>query len=76
MTPTLAKQAAKATCKMLREEACPHRGLAPPREKSLVRIANVSKTLLSQNFISRNLWENLSVADLCPDEICENKTEV
>ncbi|WMV24947.1 hypothetical protein MTR67_018332 [Solanum verrucosum] len=70
MNQTLAKQAAKATCKMLMEGACPRRRLAPPRDKNLVRVADVSHTLLSQNLISRNLWEHLRVADLCPDEIC------
>ncbi|WMV30171.1 hypothetical protein MTR67_023556 [Solanum verrucosum] len=72
----LAKQAAKATCKMLMEGACPHCGLAPPRAKSLVHVIDVSQTLLSRNLISRNLWEHLRIADLFPDEICENKTQV
>ncbi|WMV45349.1 hypothetical protein MTR67_038734 [Solanum verrucosum] len=37
-----AKQATKATCKMCMEGACPRRGLAPPRTKSLVRVADSS----------------------------------
>ncbi|WMV45645.1 hypothetical protein MTR67_039030 [Solanum verrucosum] len=42
--------------KMLIEGACPRRGLAPPWTKCLVRVMDVSQTLLSQNLISRNLW--------------------
>ncbi|WMV45887.1 hypothetical protein MTR67_039272 [Solanum verrucosum] len=61
---------------MCMEEACPRRGLAPPWTKLLVRIADVSRTLLSRNLISRNLWEHLHIEDLFPDEICENKTQV
>ncbi|WMV25076.1 hypothetical protein MTR67_018461 [Solanum verrucosum] len=61
---------------MCLEGACPRRGLAPPRDKCLVRIADVSQTLLSRNLISRNLWEHLRIADLFPNEICENKTQV
>ncbi|WMV14288.1 hypothetical protein MTR67_007673 [Solanum verrucosum] len=38
----LAKQAAKATCKKLMGGACPCRGLAPPRAKNMVRIADSS----------------------------------
>ncbi|WMV45646.1 hypothetical protein MTR67_039031 [Solanum verrucosum] len=60
---------------MLMEGACPRRGLAPPRTKSLVRIADVSQTLLSRNLISRNIWLHLRVSDLFPDEICD-KIEV
>ncbi|WMV58078.1 hypothetical protein MTR67_051463 [Solanum verrucosum] len=58
------------------EGACPRRGLTPPRAKSLVRVADVSRTLLSQKLISKNLWEHLHIAVLFPDEICENKTQV
>ncbi|WMV45886.1 hypothetical protein MTR67_039271 [Solanum verrucosum] len=54
---------------------CPRRGLAPPWAKLLVCVPDVSRTLLSQNLISRNLWEHLRVEDLFPDEICENKTQ-
>ncbi|WMV08683.1 hypothetical protein MTR67_002068 [Solanum verrucosum] len=61
---------------MCMEGACPRRGLPPLRAKSLVRVADVSQTLKSRNLISRNLWEHLRVADLFPDEICENKTQV
>ncbi|WMV08878.1 hypothetical protein MTR67_002263 [Solanum verrucosum] len=61
---------------MCLEGACPRRGLAPPREKCLVGVVDVSQTLLSQSLISRNLWEHLRVANLFPDEICENKTQV
>ncbi|WMV50070.1 hypothetical protein MTR67_043455 [Solanum verrucosum] len=61
---------------MCMERACPRHGLARPRAKSLVRVADVSQTLLSRNLISRNLWEHLRVADLFHDEICKNKTQV
>ncbi|WMV33321.1 hypothetical protein MTR67_026706 [Solanum verrucosum] len=67
----LAKQA-----RMCIEGACPRGRLAPPRDKSVFRVADLSRTLLSRNLISRNLWEHLCVADLFPDEICENKTQV
>ncbi|WMV08803.1 hypothetical protein MTR67_002188 [Solanum verrucosum] len=72
----LAKQAAKAACKMCLEGACPRRGLAPPRTKSLVPIVDVSRTPLPRNLISRNLWEHLRVANLFSDETCKNKTQV
>ncbi|WMV08877.1 hypothetical protein MTR67_002262 [Solanum verrucosum] len=61
---------------MCLEGACQRRGLAPPRDKCLVRVADMSRTLLSRNLIFRNLWEHLRVANLFPDEICKNKTQV
>ncbi|WMV08995.1 hypothetical protein MTR67_002380 [Solanum verrucosum] len=33
---------------------------------------SASRTLLSRNLISKNFWEHSHVADLFPDEICEN----
>ncbi|WMV33718.1 hypothetical protein MTR67_027103 [Solanum verrucosum] len=58
------------------EGVAPCRGPAPPMDKKWLRIAETPQTLLSQNLISRNLWEHLRVADLFPDEICENKSQV
>uniref|UniRef100_M1DSZ3 Uncharacterized protein n=1 Tax=Solanum tuberosum TaxID=4113 RepID=M1DSZ3_SOLTU len=49
--PTLAKQAAKAVCKLHLEGIGPHRGLAPPRRKNLVRDVVVLRTLMSRNLI-------------------------
>ncbi|WMV45616.1 hypothetical protein MTR67_039001 [Solanum verrucosum] len=44
--------------------------------KKWLRVAETPWTLLSQNLISRNLWEHPRVAELFPDEICKNKTQV
>ncbi|WMV37731.1 hypothetical protein MTR67_031116 [Solanum verrucosum] len=52
----LGKQAAKAACKLHLEGIAPLRGLGHPRSKELVRDADMLQTLLSQNLISRNLW--------------------
>ncbi|WMV18465.1 hypothetical protein MTR67_011850 [Solanum verrucosum] len=57
------------------EGVASHRGPAPPMAKKWLRVAETPQTLLSQNLISRNLWEHLHVADLFTDEICENKTQ-
>ncbi|WMV37466.1 hypothetical protein MTR67_030851 [Solanum verrucosum] len=51
-------------------------GPAPPMAKKCLRITETQRTLVSRNLISRNLWEDLCVANLFPDEIYENKTQV
>ncbi|WMV24870.1 hypothetical protein MTR67_018255 [Solanum verrucosum] len=58
------------------EGVAPRCGPAPPMAKEWLRIAETPQTLLSQNLIFRNLWEHPGVADLFPDEIYENKTQV
>ncbi|WMV45710.1 hypothetical protein MTR67_039095 [Solanum verrucosum] len=58
------------------EGVAPRREPASPMAKKYLRIAETPRTLLFQNLISRNLWEHPHVADLFPDEICENKTQV
>uniref|UniRef100_M1DXR2 Ulp1 protease family, C-terminal catalytic domain containing protein n=1 Tax=Solanum tuberosum TaxID=4113 RepID=M1DXR2_SOLTU len=70
-TPTLAKQAARAACKLHLEGIGPRRGLAPPRSKNLVRNTVVSRTLLSRNLIPNIFREQLRVADLFRDENVE-----
>ncbi|WMV54589.1 hypothetical protein MTR67_047974 [Solanum verrucosum] len=44
--------------------------------KKWLRVAETLQTLLSQNLISRNLWEHHRVADLFPDKTYKNKTQV
>ncbi len=67
----MAKQAAKAACKLHLEGIAARRGLAPPRRKKLVRDAVVSRTLLSRNLIPNIFREQLRVADLFRDENAE-----
>uniref|UniRef100_M1DEQ2 Uncharacterized protein n=1 Tax=Solanum tuberosum TaxID=4113 RepID=M1DEQ2_SOLTU len=70
-TPTLAKQVARAACKLHLEGITPRRGLAPPRSKKLVRYTVVSRTLLSRNLIPNIFREQLCVADWFRDENAE-----
>ncbi|WMV32857.1 hypothetical protein MTR67_026242 [Solanum verrucosum] len=44
--------------------------------KNWLRVVETPQTLLSQNLVSKNLLELLRIADLYPDKICENKTQV
>ena len=74
--PNLGQTSCQGNLRLCLEGACPRRGLAPPRAKSLVHVADVSRILLPRNLISRNLWEHLRVTDWFPDKISENKTQV
>ncbi|WMV18663.1 hypothetical protein MTR67_012048 [Solanum verrucosum] len=58
------------------EGVAPCHGPTPPMAKKWLHVAETSRTLLSQNLISKNLWENLHITDLFSDEICDNKTQV
>ena len=58
------------------EGVAPRRGPAPPMAKKWLHDTETPRTLLSRNLIYRNLWEHLRVADLVPDEIYKNKTQV
>ena len=74
--PNLGQASCQGSLKLCLEGACPHRGLAPPRAKKWLRVAETPWTLLSQIYFPENLWEHLRVAKLFPDEICKNKTQV
>ncbi|WMV08942.1 hypothetical protein MTR67_002327 [Solanum verrucosum] len=52
-TPILGQTSCQGNLKMCMEEACPRRGLAPPLAKYLVHVADMSRTLPSQNLIMK-----------------------
>ncbi|WMV45934.1 hypothetical protein MTR67_039319, partial [Solanum verrucosum] len=75
-TPTLGQTSCQGNLKLCMEGVVPRGGSAPLMDKKWVCLVETPRTLLSQNLIFENLWEHLRVADLFPDEICENKTQV
>uniref|UniRef100_M1AII7 Uncharacterized protein n=1 Tax=Solanum tuberosum TaxID=4113 RepID=M1AII7_SOLTU len=70
--PNLGQASCQGSLRLCLDGACPHCGLALPRAKILVRVANSTVS----DLIYENRVGKPPRRELVPDEICENKTQV